>query len=44
MHRVDRRLSAGMLRINAPTTGVDFWTPFGGMVSSSYGTREQGQG
>jgi acyl-CoA reductase-like NAD-dependent aldehyde dehydrogenase len=34
---------AGMLRINAPTTGVDFWAPFGGMKSSSYGTREQGQ-
>ena len=33
---------AGMLRINAPTTGVDYWTPFGGMKSSSYGTREQG--
>jgi alpha-ketoglutaric semialdehyde dehydrogenase len=34
---------AGMLRINAPTAGVDFWAPFGGMKSSSYGTREQGQ-
>jgi alpha-ketoglutaric semialdehyde dehydrogenase len=34
---------AGMLRVNAPTTGVDYWAPFGGMKSSSYGTREQGQ-
>jgi aldehyde dehydrogenase (NAD+) len=33
---------AGMVRVNAPTTGVDYWAPFGGMKSSSYGTREQG--
>ncbi|MFE3998239.1 aldehyde dehydrogenase family protein [Nocardioides sp. YIM B13467] len=32
----------GMVRVNAPTTGVDFWAPFGGMKSSSYGAREQG--
>lgn len=33
---------AGMLRINAPTTGVDYWAPFGGLKSSAFGTREQG--
>ena len=26
----------------APTTGVDFWAPFGGERDSSYGQREQG--
>jgi aldehyde dehydrogenase (NAD+) len=36
-------VEAGMLRVNASTTGVDYWAPFGGMKSSSYGAREQGQ-
>ncbi|MFP8884573.1 MULTISPECIES: aldehyde dehydrogenase family protein [Streptomyces] len=36
------RLTAGMLRVNAPTTGVDFHLPFGGEKDSSYGMREQG--
>jgi aldehyde dehydrogenase (NAD+) len=31
-----------MVRINAPTTGVDFHVPFGGERASSYGPREQG--
>jgi aldehyde dehydrogenase (NAD+) len=35
-------LDTGMVKINAPTTGVDFWAPFGGEKDSSYGTREQG--
>ena len=37
------RLEAGMVRVNAPTSGVDFNAPFGGSKDSSYGPREQGQ-
>jgi acyl-CoA reductase-like NAD-dependent aldehyde dehydrogenase len=40
---VAMRLDAGMQRINAPTTGVDFHTPFGGEKASSFGPREQGR-
>jgi alpha-ketoglutaric semialdehyde dehydrogenase len=41
--RLTRRLEAGMVRVNAPTSGVDFNAPFGGSKESSYGPREQGQ-
>jgi aldehyde dehydrogenase (NAD+) len=41
--RLSRRLDAGMVRVNAPTSGVDFNAPFGGSKESSYGPREQGQ-
>lgn len=41
--RLTRRLESGMLRVNAPTSGVDFNAPFGGSKESSYGPREQGQ-
>ena len=41
--RLSRRLEAGMVRVNAPTSGVDFNAPFGGSKESSYGPREQGQ-
>jgi acyl-CoA reductase-like NAD-dependent aldehyde dehydrogenase len=37
-----RELEAGMIRINAPTTGLDHWAPFGGTKQSSFGPREQG--
>ncbi|GAA1946628.1 aldehyde dehydrogenase family protein [Kitasatospora viridis] len=37
------RLAAGMVRINAPSSGVDFHLPFGGSGAASYGPREQGQ-
>jgi alpha-ketoglutaric semialdehyde dehydrogenase len=37
-------LDTGMIKINAPTTGVDFYAPFGGEKESSYGPREQGLG
>lgn len=37
------RLDAGMIKVNAPTTGVDFYLPFGGLKASSYGTKEQGK-
>ncbi len=37
------RLAAGMIKINAPTTGVDFYLPFGGLKQSSYGSKEQGK-
>jgi alpha-ketoglutaric semialdehyde dehydrogenase len=40
--RLTRRLEAGMIRVNAPTSGVDFQAPFGGSKDSSYGPREQG--
>jgi alpha-ketoglutaric semialdehyde dehydrogenase len=32
-----------MIRINAPSTGVDFHLPFGGAKASSHGPREQGR-
>jgi aldehyde dehydrogenase (NAD+) len=35
-------LDAGLVKINAATTGVDFYAPFGGEKDSSYGPREQG--
>ncbi|WP_121399285.1 aldehyde dehydrogenase [Micromonospora sp. M71_S20] len=37
-----RRVDTGLIRVNAPTTGVDFHAPFGGEKASSYGPREQG--
>ncbi|GAA4666674.1 aldehyde dehydrogenase family protein [Streptomyces chumphonensis] len=37
------RLTTGMLRVNAPTTGVDFHLPFGGEKESGIGMREQGR-
>ncbi|MFE1771412.1 aldehyde dehydrogenase family protein [Streptomyces sp. NPDC059008] len=36
-------LDTGMIRINAPSTGVDFHLPFGGVKASSHGPREQGR-
>lgn len=36
-------LDTGMIRINAPSTGVDFHLPFGGTKASSQGAREQGR-
>jgi aldehyde dehydrogenase (NAD+) len=38
-----RRVEVGMIRINASTTGVDYYAPFGGERMSSYGPREQGR-
>ncbi|HEX7662040.1 MAG TPA: aldehyde dehydrogenase family protein, partial [Pseudonocardiaceae bacterium] len=38
-----RELRAGQIKVNAPTTGVDFYLPFGGEQDSSYGQREQGK-
>ena len=37
------RLDTGMIKVNAPTAGVDFYLPFGGEKASSYGPREQGK-
>jgi acyl-CoA reductase-like NAD-dependent aldehyde dehydrogenase len=37
------RLDAGLVRVNAATSGVDFYAPFGGVKESSYGPREQGK-
>jgi len=31
------------VRVNAATSGVDFYAPFGGEKDSSYGPREQGK-
>ena len=36
------RLHTGIVKVNAPTSGVDFYTPFGGEKDSSFGPREQG--
>lgn len=33
---------SGLVKINASTSGVDFYAPFGGDKMSSYGMREQG--
>ena len=40
--RFKRDSQAGMVMVNAPTAGVDYHVPFGGMKSSSFGPREQG--
>jgi alpha-ketoglutaric semialdehyde dehydrogenase len=37
------RLDVGMARVNAATTGIDYWAPFGGARDSSAGPREQGR-
>jgi acyl-CoA reductase-like NAD-dependent aldehyde dehydrogenase len=37
-----KSIDTGLIKVNAPTTGVDFYAPFGGEKSSSYGPREQG--
>jgi len=37
-----RHVQAGLVRVNGDTTGVDPHAPFGGMKSSSSGSREQG--
>jgi alpha-ketoglutaric semialdehyde dehydrogenase len=36
-------LDTGLVRINQPTTGVDFHVPFGGEKASGFGPREQGR-
>jgi alpha-ketoglutaric semialdehyde dehydrogenase len=36
-------LDSGLIRVNAPTSGVDFHAPFGGVKESSIGPREQGK-
>ncbi|HEU4676254.1 MAG TPA: aldehyde dehydrogenase family protein, partial [Motilibacteraceae bacterium] len=36
-------LEAGLVKVNAPTSGVDFYAPFGGEKDSSLGPREQGK-
>jgi aldehyde dehydrogenase (NAD+) len=38
-----RYSTAGLVRVNQPTTGVDLHLPFGGQRGSSYGPREQGR-
>ncbi|MDA8290576.1 MAG: aldehyde dehydrogenase family protein [Actinomycetota bacterium] len=38
-----RRLDTGLVRVNAPTSGVDFFAPFGGTGASGYGLKEQGK-
>ena len=40
--KASKALHAGMIKINAGTTGVDFYAPFGGEKDSSIGMREQG--
>ncbi|WP_028035067.1 aldehyde dehydrogenase family protein [Chelativorans sp. J32] len=38
-----RNSEAGMVMVNLPTAGVDYFVPFGGRKASSYGSREQGR-
>ena len=40
---IANRLDCGLLRVNAPTPGVDYYAPFGGNRLSSHGPREQGR-
>ncbi|WP_343869760.1 aldehyde dehydrogenase family protein [Dactylosporangium roseum] len=42
LHLVDE-LHTGLVKVNAPSTGVDFHLPFGGAKASSYGPPEQGK-
>ena len=37
-----RSIEAGLVRVNAPTSGVDLHAPFGGEKASGIGPREQG--
>lgn len=37
-----REVDAGLVRVNAPTTGLEPHVPFGGSKQSSFGPREQG--
>jgi aldehyde dehydrogenase (NAD+) len=39
---VVEHLDAGLIRVNAPTSGIDFHTPFGGSGGASLGPRELG--
>jgi alpha-ketoglutaric semialdehyde dehydrogenase len=41
--RLAARLDTGLIRVNAPTSGVDYLAPFGGEKDSSFGPREQGK-
>ncbi len=41
--QVTPRLQAGLVKVNAATSGVDFFAPFGGIKASSLGPREQGK-
>jgi aldehyde dehydrogenase (NAD+) len=41
--RLADRLDTGLIRVNAPTSGVDYLAPFGGEKASSFGPREQGK-
>jgi aldehyde dehydrogenase (NAD+) len=36
-------VDTGLVKVNAPATGVDFYLPFGGEKDSSFGPREQGK-
>ena len=41
--RLVDQLDTGLIRVNAPTSGVDFYAPFGGQKASGAGPREQGK-
>jgi aldehyde dehydrogenase (NAD+) len=43
IERFARDVEAGIIRVNAPTTGVEPHVPFGGAKQSSFGPREQGK-
>jgi aldehyde dehydrogenase (NAD+) len=37
-------MEAGVLKVNAPTAGIDLHVPFGGLKESGWGPPEQGTG
>lgn len=41
--KAGEQLETGLVKVNAPTSGVDFYLPFGGEKASSLGGREQGK-
>jgi alpha-ketoglutaric semialdehyde dehydrogenase len=43
VERFARSVEAGIVRVNAPTAGVEPHVPFGGTKQSSFGPREQGR-
>jgi acyl-CoA reductase-like NAD-dependent aldehyde dehydrogenase len=40
--RLAQKIETGLVRTNAPTTGAEYYVPFGGAKASSIGPREQG--
>jgi Aldehyde dehydrogenase family len=41
--RLGSAMRSGQVRVNAPSTGIDFYAPFGGHKASGIGPKEQGK-